>query len=120
MDGAEHFQGLLGVGYRVANKGGLVRAQGVVLVPGSGIPGGGHHGLIVLNLGVLDHHPVRQGPPGRLVEPKAPDFARREGGLVEGFDVTLGEVVHQGLPLLVRVSWGKRATFSVAKCITLY
>ncbi len=59
------------------------RAPRVLVVARPGVPGGGHHRLVVRDLAVADDHPVRQRAARRLVEAEAADLALREGRLVE-------------------------------------
>jgi hypothetical protein len=95
MNRAYNLQRQLGIGDWVAQQGGFVRTQFVVFVTRPGIPGGRHHSLVVGNLSVLDHDPVRQNTAGRLVEAKTALLAFRESRPVEGLVITGADVLHQ-------------------------
>ena len=68
VDGAQDFEGFLGLDDRIANEGCLVRARDPLFVPRRGIPSGGDDGLVVVDLAVPDHHPVGEAASRGFVE----------------------------------------------------
>jgi hypothetical protein len=99
MDGAQDLQRLLGIGDRGVEQRGLVGAGLVLLVARAGVPGRGHDALVILDLAVVDDHPVRQRAARRLVETHAHDFVLGELGRVEGLGVALADILDQRGPL---------------------
>ena len=52
------------VGYGVSEQRGFVRSGNTALVARAGIPGGGHHGLVVGENALVDNHPMGKVPRG--------------------------------------------------------
>ncbi len=100
---AQHFERLVRIGDRIIDQRSLVGAGPVIVVARAGIPGRRHDALVVLDLAVLDHDPMRQHAPRRLVEADAGDLALREDRPVEGRHVAFGDIVDQQLPLRLQL-----------------
>src|SRR3546814_4218627 len=65
---AQHLQRQFGIGHRVVEQRRLIRTGAALIVARAGIPGRWYHRLIVLDLAVLDHHPVRENAARRSEE----------------------------------------------------
>src|SRR5664279_177109 len=83
VDRAEDLERPFRVRHRVAHEGGLVRAHLSLFVARARVPRGGHDGLVVRDLAVLDDDPVRERAARRLVKAEPALLALREYGLVE-------------------------------------
>ena len=99
MDGAQDLDGLLGIVQAMPFQGRLVGPVLALGIARPGIPGTGHHRLVVVDQAILDHHPVRQGTPWCLHEPDPLATFRPAAGLpflvVEGIQLTGTDVGHQ-------------------------
>ncbi len=60
---------------RIADEGCLVGAGDTLFVAGRGVPGGGDDGLVIVDLAVLDHHPMGEAAARGFVEADALELA---------------------------------------------
>src|SRR5208283_5144046 len=68
MNGAQDFDGAIGVRNGRLQQSGLIRAALPFRVARTGVPGGRNHALIIFNGAVFDFNPVAKGAARRLME----------------------------------------------------
>jgi len=99
MNGSQNLQWLFRVRNGIAHQRGFIRTRQIMQVARSGIPGGGNHALVILNVTILDDNPMGQRPPGSLVKSEALLFPGREGRWIHNGKITPINILHQQLPV---------------------
>src|SRR5579864_4954494 len=88
VNGAQNLNRTFRIGYRSLQQSSFVCPALPFSITWPCVPGGGNHGLIILDLLVFDMYPVRQGATWSLVEPETLSFFR------PGIRVPLLPVMH--------------------------
>ena len=81
MNDPQDFQGLIGDFHLSIDHAGLIRAVTGSVIPRGGVPGAGHHRLVVGHLAVFNHDPMAQRTARRLYKAHALGFFGPSGGV---------------------------------------
>ena len=99
---SQNLQGFLGSGQRRVQQRGLVGSVSPGFVARAGIPSGRHDRLVILDLLVFDHDPVRKRATRRFVRANTLHFMGRQHRWIVDRVVALRDVVNEQLQMLLR------------------
>ena len=69
-------------------------AQGILAVPGTGIPGRGDYALVIFYLPAFDDNPVGKDPPGGFMKTETHLFALGKDRFVVGGIIPFADIIN--------------------------